>query len=252
MDYLFEIIGCIVLGAIAITVTVISIKETQKKSKIKDLSCSIIALLLQNAVRSKHTYELLKSFYKNQFPDYNKQSAILWSEADSFANKVIWRSKNINPNTAIDYNFIIKNKNLLFRQNLIRLLFSLAAEGDGIKNAEWYYLLEMMDKLKLNKRSYDYFIRYYAPLRTEYDDYSKYYDNEAKKDFSSTTSSSLLQQYYEILGVSIGASKQEIQKAYHALALQYHPDLPQNANNKSCEAQMAKINNAYARVIANL
>lgn len=248
----FEIILCLLLVSIGITIIVISIKETQKKSKIKDLSCSIIALLLQNAVRSKHTYELLKSFYKNQFPDYNKQSAILWSEADSFANKVIWRSKNINPNTAIDYNFIIKNKNLLFRQNLIRLLFSLAAEGDGIKNAEWYYLIDMMGKLNLNKRSYDYFVRYYSPLRTEYDDYSKYYDNETKKEYSSSTSSSLLQQYYDILGVSIGASKQEIQKAYHALALQYHPDLPQNANNKSCEAQMAKINDAYAHVIANL
>lgn len=248
----FEIILCLLLVSIGITIIVISIKETQKKSKIKDLSCSIIALLLQNAVRSKHTYELLKSFYKNQFPDYNKQSAILWSEADSFANKVIWRSKNINPNTAIDYNFIIKNKDLLFRQNLIRLLFSLAAEGDGIKNAEWYYLIDMMGKLNLNKRSYDYFVRYYSPLRTEYDDYSKYYDNETKKEYSSSTSSSLLQQYYDILGVSIGAPKQEIQKAYHALALQYHPDLPQNANNKSCEAQMAKINDAYARVIANL
>lgn len=248
----FEIILCLLLVSIGITIIVISIKETQKKSKIKDLSCSIIALLLQNAVRSKHTYELLKSFYKNQFPDYNKQSAILWSEADSFANKVIWRSKNINPNTAIDYNFIIKNKTLLFRQNLIRLLFSLAAEGDGIKNAEWYYLIDMMGKLNLNKRSYDYFVRYYSPLRTEYDDYSKYYDNETKKEYSSSTSSSLLQQYYDILGVSIGASKQEIQKAYHALALQYHPDLPQNANNKSCEAQMAKINDAYARVIASM
>lgn len=248
----FEIILCLLLVSIGITIIVISIKETQKKSKIKDLSCSIIALLLQNAVRSKHTYELLKSFYKNQFPDYNKQSAILWSEADSFANKVIWRSKNINPNTAIDYNFIIKNKNLLFRQNLIRLLFSLAAEGDGIKNAEWYYLIDMMGKLNLNKRSYDYFVRYYSPLRTEYDDYSKYYDNETKKEYSSSTSSSLLQQYYDILGVPIGASKQEIQKAYHALALQYHPDLPQNANNKSCEAQMAKINDAYARVIASM
>ncbi len=248
----FEIILCLLLVSIGITIIVISIKETQKKSKIKDLSCSIIALLLQNAVRSKHTYELLKSFYKNQFPDYNKQSAILWSEADSFANKVIWRSKNINPNTAIDYNFIIKNKNLLFRQNLIRLLFSLAAEGDGIKNAEWYYLIDMMGKLNLNKRSYDYFVRYYSPLRTEYDDYSKYYDNETKKEYSSSTSSSLLQQYYDILGVSIGAPKQEIQKAYHALALQYHPDLPQNANNKSCEAQMAKINDAYARVIASM
>ena len=248
----FEIILCLLLVSIGITIIVISIKETQKKSKIKDLSCSIIALLLQNAVRSKHTYELLKSFYKNQFPDYNKQSAILWSEADSFANKVIWRSKNINPNTAIDYNFIIKNKNLLFRQYLIRLLISLAAEGDGIKNAEWYYLIDMMGKLNLNKRSYDYFVRYYSPLRTEYDDYSKYYGNETKKEYSSSTSSSLLQQYYDILGVSIGAPKQEIQKAYHALALQYHPDLPQNANNKSCEAQMAKINDAYARVIASM
>lgn len=248
----FEIILCLLLVSIGITIIVISIKETQKKSKIKDLSCSIIAMLLQNAVRNKHTYELLKSFYKNQFPDYNKQSAILWSEADSFANKVIWRSKNINPNTAIDYNFIIKNKNLLFRQNLIRLLFSLAAEGDGIKNAEWYFLIDMMGKLNLNKRSYDYFVRYYSPLRTEYDDYSKYYDNETKKEYSSSTSSSLLQQYYDILGVSIGASKQEIQKAYHALALQYHPDLPQNANNKSCEAQMAKINDAYEKIIAIL
>ena len=252
MDYLFEIIGCIVLGAIAITVTVISIKEYQEKSKIKDLCCSIIAKSLQKGEKTKMTSELLKNFYKKQFPDNNKQSIPLWSEADSFANKVIWRSKNINPNIMVDYDFVTKKRNLLFRQDLIRLLFKLAADGDGIKNDEWYYLLEMMDKLKLNKRSYDYFIRYYAPLRTEYDDYSKYYDNEAKKDFSSTTSSSLLQQYYEILGVSIGASKQEIQKAYHALALQYHPDLPQNANNKSCEAQMAKINDAYAHVIANL
>ncbi|MBO4735202.1 MAG: DnaJ domain-containing protein [Paludibacteraceae bacterium] len=109
-----------------------------------------------------------------------------------------------------------------------------------------------MGKLNLNKRSYDYFVRYYSPLRTEYDDYSKYYDNETKKEYSSSTSSSLLQQYYDILGVSIGASKQEIQKAYHALALQYHPDLPQNANNKSCEAQMAKINDAYKKIIAIL
>lgn len=248
---IFEIIGFLILASLAITILVVYIKDEQKKSKIKDLCCSIIAISLQKGKKTKKTSDLLKSFYKKQFPE-NNNSSIIWSEADSFASKTICRSKNIQANKEIDYNFVVKNKNLLFRQDLIRLLFRLAADGDGIKNDEWHYLLEMMDKLKLNKRSYDYFVRYYSPLRTEYDDYSQYYDAETKNQYSSTTSSSLLQYYYDILGVSVGASKQEIQKAYHALALQYHPDLPQNANNKTCETKMAKINDAYAHVIANL
>ena len=48
--------------------------------------------------------------------------------------------------------------------------------------------------------------------------------------------------YYELLGLSIGCSQEEIKKAYHELALKYHPDV-----NKSDEARdtMKSINEAY-------
>lgn len=50
--------------------------------------------------------------------------------------------------------------------------------------------------------------------------------------------------YYEVLGLSKGASEDEIKKAYRKLAKKYHPDL--NPDDKKAEANFKEVNEAYA------
>jgi len=50
--------------------------------------------------------------------------------------------------------------------------------------------------------------------------------------------------YYEVLGVSKGATDEEIKKAFRKLARQYHPDVNKD-NLKEAEAKFKEINEAY-------
>ncbi|MEA4934041.1 MAG: DnaJ domain-containing protein, partial [Lawsonibacter sp.] len=49
--------------------------------------------------------------------------------------------------------------------------------------------------------------------------------------------------YYEVLGVSKGATDEEIKKAYRKLAKQYHPDM--NPDDKASETRFKEVNEAY-------
>lgn len=53
-----------------------------------------------------------------------------------------------------------------------------------------------------------------------------------------------MEDLYEILGVKRSASEDEIKKAYHGLAMKYHPDF--NPGDKNAEEVFKKISSAYA------
>ncbi|MCR5569563.1 MAG: J domain-containing protein [Paludibacteraceae bacterium] len=148
------------------------------------------------------------------------------------------------------------------------MLYSLAAVDDGIKYDEWLLLGFLIEQLRLFK-SASTFYRRYSGLRTEqnnYDTYSyfssKYYgaNNSNSQSFGSQKQSSgksssaskvdtRLAEAFEVLEISSTATKEEVQEAYHRLALQHHPDLPKNAERRAeCVRAMAKINVAYATV----
>ena len=53
-----------------------------------------------------------------------------------------------------------------------------------------------------------------------------------------------MKDYYEILGVSRGATDLDIKKAFRQLALKYHPD--RNPDNKESEDKFKEVNEAYS------
>ncbi len=147
------------------------------------------------------------------------------------------------------YAYLCKQLSFEERRDFILFLFKLAIDQDGIKNKEWSLLQQAMTGLRMNNITINYFNQKYGPLRTEYDDYTKYYNSQR----TSATYSRTLSSDYATLGITSNAGKEEVQRAYHKMALQYHPDLPQNAGKEDfCTQKMTEINEAYERIISAL
>jgi len=72
--------------------------------------------------------------------------------------------------------------------------------------------------------------------------------SESKSAFAGKERS-MAQDPYRVLGVSPGATDDEIKSAYRKLAKKYHPDV--NGSSPEAEAKMKEINEAYTTLIKN-
>ena len=145
----------------------------------------------------------------------------------------------------------IRKKDTGTWKSIVTLFFKLAATEDGIKNDEWKLLQTIMKGANFNEHWINYFNQRFQSLRTEFDSYSYHTDHQERRSYSNSIN--YLKPYYNLLGLSENASPDEVKRTYHQLALQHHPDLPKNANRKEeCEAMMAKINEAYAKISGNV
>lgn len=173
------------------------------------------------------------------------------------------------PNIDKVFDKLCKCTSFTERRSFVRLLFRLVAEDDGLSNECWNVVVSFMYKMRLNQANYDYLLRSYAPLRKKGGDFSDYFASKdsasstgetanaafgaASQGAAATSANSLLKPYFDVLGLSISATKAEVQTAYRALALKHHPDLPKNASRQAeCEEYMAKLNDAYAHLVAAL
>uniref|UniRef100_A0ACD5VYD9 Uncharacterized protein n=1 Tax=Avena sativa TaxID=4498 RepID=A0ACD5VYD9_AVESA len=64
----------------------------------------------------------------------------------------------------------------------------------------------------------------------------------------------LEEDHYRTLRLAPGATRREVKKAFHRLALQYHPDVACRRDGDDCEAgvDFHRINVAYQRVMSNI
>lgn len=137
-----------------------------------------------------------------------------------------------------------KEMTISAKKAFVHKLFKLTIVEDGIHNDEWNLLMKIMEEMDFNHNFINYFIRRYKSLRTES-------ENSSNNESTSTEEKNvnLLKPYYDLLGLEVGASDEEIKKAYHNLALQHHPDMKKNAGRtKECEEMMAKINEAVEKI----
>ena len=83
--------------------------------------------------------------------------------------------------------------------------------------------------------------KYHSDWGDEYEEIGKRRNTKADKEFREAVLNDELPNYYEILGVSIDATQEEIKEKFRELAKKTHPD----KTKEDSEEEMAELNKAY-------
>ena len=83
--------------------------------------------------------------------------------------------------------------------------------------------------------------KYHSDWGDDYEEIGKRGNSKQEKEFRENITNESLPNYYEILGVEIDATYEEIKKNFRELAKKTHPD----KTNEDSEQEMIQINKAY-------
>ena len=83
--------------------------------------------------------------------------------------------------------------------------------------------------------------KYHSDWGEDYEEIGKRGNTKQEREFRDQVENNNLPNYYEILGVKINASPEEIKKNFRELAKKTHPD----KTKENSEQEMIKINKAY-------
>ena len=83
--------------------------------------------------------------------------------------------------------------------------------------------------------------KYHSDWGEDYEEIGKRGNSKQEREFRDQVENNDLPNYYEILGVKINASPEEIKKNFRELAKKTHPD----KTKENSEQEMIKINKAY-------
>jgi len=97
------------------------------------------------------------------------------------------------------------------------------------------------DKEELESKKEKTFEKYHSDWGEDYEELGQRRNTKEDKEFREALNNNELPNYYEIIGVAIDATPEEIKKKFRELAKKTHPD----KTEEDSEKKMAELNKAY-------
>ncbi len=188
-------------------------KETIRSQRNKGLAGVIGLVMKADGVASKAELEGVASYLKQHYKSADFEEIMKALKVNLKIN---------NPNfVKQSCNWLTANMSHSERLGFCEFLFDIARLSQGIAEAEWKLLFDIMNRVGLEDEYVDYLSRKYATF------FRKEGDASAKTAVNSTTA-----EYLRILGLDPSATTTDIQAAYRTLAKRYHPDTVQDEEMK--------------------
>lgn len=213
--------------------TTFNMSDTRKK-KIEALGALLALVCMADGNLQGNEKKTVMADLQSRFGTINENAILPSFES---ALKISYQELNNKFNTYIDAITHAHSYQELFA--FVELMFDIAKVENGILREEWYLLQRIMQAIGLS-----YEDRIYLDKK-----YSSYFNKETgneNRQSGRSKKESLLARDYNVLGLEVTATPDEVKKAYRLLAKKYHPDTVQDPALKAVLTEKFKeISEAY-------